>query len=610
VTEPLFGRHHSPRILFISILLGVGAAAAMQGLAIGLGGWPFLNGEFLGPDPYMRLSRVIECRGGFWCADGLYPRSNYPFGETLQWPFLLDWILLVLSAPFVPFLGLAASVTLAGYALGPLLEVLAVVLVTLVARPLVPPPGIYFVGLFLGLQLWALLAFSMARPDHHGLQALLFLGAVAAAVPVMMRRASHRNEALCGVALALAVWVSVEGLISLTPVMVALGVLWLTRGTAEAARSNRRIYTAALAVLLLGLLVDGPEPTRLSPDLDRFSVVHCTLFAAVLAFWLLAERFSLSAVGRLVSALAGAGVTVLVLSALFPGFIQGPMANVDPRLWSIWIDFVSEFRSVGMESNPEWLLLSMGPLVPFLLVSAWLGIRGSPEGRAVWLFLLGAGLWLGGLAWFLQVRWTYYIHMLVPVALAWLLGRILLEARRVPIPLARAGLNLAVVAGMSLFPLVVMALPLGDREQEAEEGARACLLGDLVPFLNEWSAARPAGSAVLLAPVWAAPELLFRTGVGVVATPHHRNADGILASHRIMGAQDLELAFSGIQQRGVSALVMCPDLDWKPLVRRDDEGTLYQRLVEGDPPPWLRGVQLPAPVSKKYSMWEVLSEGS
>ena len=93
-------------------------------------------GGFSGPDPYMRLARVLECKGGFTCSGGLFPRSNVPFGEVLHWPFFLDRLILALSAPFQFVTDFKTSVVVAGYLIGPLLGLVTFLALTASARHL------------------------------------------------------------------------------------------------------------------------------------------------------------------------------------------------------------------------------------------------------------------------------------------------------------------------------------------------------------------------------------------------------------------------------------------------------------------------------------------
>ena len=78
----------------------------------------------------------------------------------------------------------------------------------------------------------------------------------------------------------------------------------------------------------------------------------------------------------------------------------------------------------------------------------------------------------------------------------------------------------------------------------------------------------------------------------MVATPYHRNADAILDSHQIMSGPPAQARLR-LEERGVTHVVICPDLSWLPYVSPMREGSLYRDLVNGAYPPWVE--ELPAP---------------
>ena len=55
------------------------------------------------------------------------------------------------------------------------------------------------------------------------------------------------------------------------------------------------------------------------------------------------------------------------------------------------------------------------------------------------------------------------------------------------------------------------------------------------------------------------PELLYRTRHAVIATPYHRNRDGIIDVHRIMTEADQAISRGLIDRRGADLLLICPN---------------------------------------------------
>jgi asparagine N-glycosylation enzyme membrane subunit Stt3 len=603
-TKPASG--HSLRLAVVTGALGL---LAFQILAIVLGGWPAFNGEFLGPDSYMRLNRVLECRGGLACPDGLYPDSNVPFGEALHWPFLQDWLLLGLAAPLRPFLGFRSAVIGAGYLFGPLMGILAVTAVIFAARPLISSAGLTFVGLLLALQLFVAMAFAPARPDHHGLQAVLFLAAAAAGIRLLIEPEGRGPPIFAGAMTGLALWISTEALITLAPLIVALSLMWLAQGGSDTARANRLVTLATASVLATGLLVDGPHGSRFAVEFDRFSIVHVCFFVLLTLFWWTVER---SPGARSFSARLGwAALATAIISGTmvlaFPGIHRGPLADVDPLLLPIWLDLVAEYIPLLREGDPTAIVEALGPLVVGGPVTVWLAARGPHRNRGAWAFLLGFFVWFSALGLFHGVRWGYYLHVLVPTPLAWLLGELLRAARRIRWTVGVALVKVTLVVMFAAGPLLATSILLQPALASSPTATPPCRVGHLIPTLSalRQEADRPP---VVLAPMSWGPEIVFRADHHVVATPYHRNAPGILDSHAIMSAMSPDQAWRLLASRRIGYLVTCRGRDWSPLVRGDQAGTLYAEMQRGRVPGWLRPVPLPEALAGGYAVWEVVQE--
>ncbi len=600
----------------VALAAGLVAAAVTQTWAVTAGGWPAFNGEFLGPDAYMRMSRVLECRGGVDCPGGLFTRSNAPTGEILHWPFLQDWLLLALAAPLRPIVGDVQGITVAGYLFGPLLQGVATALILTVARPLVPSPGWGFAGLLLACQLWVMLAFAPARPDHHGLQAVLFLAAVAAGIRLLGGNRSRSVQMGAGAAVAVAVWVSVEGMLTAPLLMVALAAIWVVDGGRELLRVNRFVALTAVALLAVALMVDGPKPLRFAVEYDRLSIAYWSFFFFVVALWWLVEwkRWGGTRLHRAAIAVGGAVIVVGLLVGVFPGVLRGPQGGADPRIFPLWHDSVLEVTPLlrGRGSGATWVAL--GSLTLAVPVSAWAFIRSSGGARWGWGLVLACCLWFGLLGLVHGSRWVYYVHLLLPVPLAWVLGVCLQLSRRLGGPMRTALAQTLSVVVIAAGPLILVAAltrgagPGGSPEGTGGRVARdtsPCQARDVVPSL---AALNPegAGRSVVVAPLFWGPEIVFRTTHDVVATPYHRNAAGMLASHRIMASADDRQTRDLLAERRIRYIVICRGFEWTPLLGPEvAAGSLFARLQRDDAPPFLVDLPLPPEVAEAYALWEV-----
>jgi hypothetical protein len=81
----------------------------------------------------VRVTALME--GGGWY-DDLVTRGNAPYGERLHWTRPQDVLIVALTLPLWPLLGLADAVHVAGVIVSPLLHLAAVLAAGWVVRPL------------------------------------------------------------------------------------------------------------------------------------------------------------------------------------------------------------------------------------------------------------------------------------------------------------------------------------------------------------------------------------------------------------------------------------------------------------------------------------------
>ncbi|MGI9625730.1 MAG: hypothetical protein ACR2QM_02760 [Longimicrobiales bacterium] len=587
-----------------SIGMGVFALLAAQATALALGVWTGLDGTFTGADSYMRLTRVLECTGGLACPEGVLTRSNWPHGESLHWPWLWDWILLVLSAPLRLILDPATAVTSAAYIAGPLFGVLTVAAVTFTAMRWGIKEALPYVGLIAVTQPSFAFAFAYARPDHHGIQTAFFAAGLLGVASALTRPDGHGAK-ITGVALGTGIWISTEGLITALPLLAAVAVLWTTFGGREWTRVNRELAMWTTGTLLFGLLIDGPIRGPLSVEFDRLSIVHVVLFALITTLWATVAKghnlLGASRGRRGLTVFLGGAIALLTMMVIFPGFERGPAAEIPEALWTTWLRYTDEYVPLIRRSDATEIL---GALTPFLIglpLAAVAAMKSRGIERYLWCTIAVALCWFAGLTTFQQVRWKTYAQILTVLPLAWLLGRLLAWANALVSLRLRALARVLLVIGVVLGPQLGAAgigLVLGRRSYEVVDQCEPSLV------IEQLSSRRGARGepATILAPIFWGPEILNRTQQRVVATPYHRNTQGILDSHRIMSA-DQDTAKRLIEARGITHIVTCPQLFWVPYVAPDSEGTLYGMLARGVAPEWLSPVSVPPP---GIGLWEVL----
>jgi len=408
--------------LSIPVTVGLLAGLLILGLTT-LAFSPVWEGELFGPDAYSRLNRIEHSiETGDW-SNSTFPRTNAPFGETIQWTRPLDVILLVLAAPLAIAIGWKQALFVVGAALGPILYLCAIVAVIWIASASSDTRrGLAATGFLFVTQVRTINPFLVARPDHHSVILFLFimhLGVLAWAWSDPDRR--DRFATIAGAIGAFSVWLSPEGLTAMVPGILWLGGLWVLRGS-EWERPMRRYGLAAFAVTVVAWLVDPPPPGRLTFEFDRLSIAHVILFGVLGAVAVgLTMRTPATLQARVGSA-AGAGVLAAgVLAVAMPKVFSGPMVDVPDDLWPFFLDNSAEWASMFEDGFSLRLLISR------------FGLSFLALGGYVWRFRRGnhlvalmaiTHLTFIGLS-LQQLRWETYLGVLDALALAWLFGRVL-----------------------------------------------------------------------------------------------------------------------------------------------------------------------------------------
>lgn len=582
-----------------SLLLGSFALLAIQLGAYAVGAWPPFDGTFTGPDSYMRLHRILECLGGVACESGVLERSNAPYGDALHWPWLWDWMILAVSAPFQLFLPLRTALVVAAYVTGPILGVATLLLLTLAARQAGVGPALPYVGLLMVAQPHVTFLFSYARPDHHAIQAAAYAGALLATLAGLATQPRWAARSF-GLAFGLGVWLSTEGLITAVPLLTSLGLLWILRGDRSSAAFNLEAMTWTAGTAGLALLIDPPIAGRLSIEFDRISIVHLALFCLMAGFWATtragSDRRSSGTGRRLLWALAGGAGALVLMNALFPGFHRGPAADMAEPLWTLWLEHTAEYVPLIRRSDATEVLMAAVPALLAIPLALWAARSRTGTERGVWFAVAGALAWFQVLATFQQVRWSTYVHLIATLPLAWLLGMGLRRVGSARVPVVRSLLRAAVVCVIALGPVLTAAgvgLAAGRTDYQVVDRCEPTRIIDELAELR----APNGGPAVILGSIFWGPEILWRTGHGVVATPYHRNTSGIMDSHAIMSA-DPAGARSRLTERGITHVAVCTEIPWLPLVRADESpGSFYASLVRGSFPEWVSPLGLPADAS-------------
>ncbi len=597
--------------LIPSLLLGLGLAAVlMGGYLAGRLGTP---GKLADPDAYMWLHQVQRWHDGAGWYDEASPRSNAPEGETLHWarPFAL--VLALPAWALSPALGFSRALFAWGVVCGPVLLVATVVLYAWAVRPLLDRfERLLACGLFLANPA-IVTNFYPADPDHKCLHALLFTALLGLSIRLLADPWRRRDAILFAGLGVFGLWSSIEMLFPIVALESVLALQWIRRGP-EIARLGVFLSNGLVLFGLVALALHLPPASwRRHLEVDSYSLFYFVFLLLLAAAWNLANRLGarLQPGDRLTATLAGVFFIAAAMGLLHPGCWRGPFADVDPQVEAIWRDHVQNGAPV-LQGEPrlalEGALFFLGMPLMALPLALTLSRQARSGRRAAWMLISGGLVACLGVALFVADRWSSQasIYAVAPLAIALtrlVPNRCLGAAWRLLLLmlLGNAGIVFAsIIAGMPSAP----ARPAPDTLISSPvKGMEELPTIQLADYLN--GPAFPAPPR-LFTDIDLAPELLYRTRVEVVATPYHRNAAGILDDYRLMHAHDDAAAQAIVARRGVTYILVCPTLDvaqnyYGPHAR----GTLYQELVEGHPPSWLRAVNLPPDLAGDFKLYAV-----
>ena len=618
------------------ILIPLGCLILIQALFALTGIVQVLDGSLADSDAYMRLARVLQLHdAGAWF-DPREPRINPPEGHVQHWTRVLDALLLAGAWPLQPLLGFERALHLWGVLISPALLALAVVAIGWAGAPALDRDARLLACLVLLIQPIVLAYTSVGRPDHHSLLLLLALLLIGLSARLAAAPQDRRAAVLAGTVAAIAVWVSPEALTFVAVSLAALGLFWLA-GVPGLARANRAYLLATTGALAIALLIERGPTDLLAIESDRLSVVHLVLFALIAGFWSvmsLAEPADASsadrpstggrptpflrlpflsgagvapATGRALAAVAGVGALAAIMALAFPDLRQGPLGQVDPLYDRIRLQNIIEIQPL---LRTDWMASGrIGEALERLIKAVGIGLIALPclgillarSSGAAWRFWATVALALLvflPLA-FHQVRWASYAEAFLvwpyAAAIAWLLGRLSRASGGAGVVLR----PLVIVAAL-FWPLVLAAtLP----QQIVESAGRACPLDRLVAVLDR---AAPAPQT-LLAYADYGSELLYRTPHRVLAIPNHRPQPGFAATYRILTATDEALARAELARFGVDWILLCPSATERSLFAVPGAAgtTFYERLADGEPPPWLRPLPLEDDLAEAARLFEV-----
>jgi hypothetical protein len=550
-------------------------------------GWRAAVAGFGDSDDAMRLALVRELVSGRGWYDQKVLRIQPPEGVWLHWSRLLDG---ALAAPLWSLEHLVAPARAeAGLRLfWPLILILPMLFA---ARALVRQfnsdptqrASAEIAAAAMALVCLPLYAqFHPGRIDHHNVQLLLWLTAFAGAAG-----AGRRSAALAGAAIGLGLAIGLEAIVFEAGIAAFMALRMLMRP--DEAPRVRAFALALVGVLGAAFLIQTP-PLRWGVSACDALGLNLTLGVAVGAALLVAASLASNGALRLTLTMTAGVAAAAACLALDPACVRGPFAQVDPRIFGIWLNGVQELRSI-----PELLHDDVATGLTLLIAGtyglvAWGGLGFWTDARTRPIYwLTGLMLVIAAASTWGMLRMSSYLMWAAIPAGATLAARLASKLSRArPSPAVRVfllGLVLAPTLPAALVVTVMRLHPGPAVPAESATTADGCYSASAYKEL----AALPPGVAVGETDLGAF--VLVYTPSQVLAAPYHRAGKGIVAAHAILAAP-ADRARVLTAAVGATYVLSCRDH-----AARDDKAfgpqSLRAVLDGGRMPSWLARVSTP-----------------
>ncbi|MHA7969414.1 hypothetical protein [Rhizobium sp. CAU 1783] len=537
-------------------------------------------------DDAMRLVEVRDLLAGQSWFDLTQYRLGLEGGTLMHWSRLIDLPIATLILFFSLFFAPERAEATALLVWPLFLTIPMMIAIAVGARRIGGAPA-----MLVALGLGALLVFTSNRflpgaIDHHNVQ--LVLVAVIAAMLVDPRKRAW-SFALAGVACAIAIAIGAETTPFVAAACLVVAALWAWNG--EAFRPAARAFSLAVTIAISAVFF-ATVPPRLytAVTCDSLSIGYYGI-AAVGGVLLLLSSLLASGLGRpmrfAVLALDGVLVAAAAL-VLAPQCLQNPLNDLDPLLFTLWLDYVAEAQSVLGQLRIEPAGLG-GFYAAGLLALAVCIFRILRDDRAQIHAVLFALILVSWIIALIQVRGAVFANLLSILPLSLLIAELRRNANNDPENLS-AGFTFVMATLLSVpsvWVLVGVFATEGTmgltRRFEANAPATAAEDCETATALHQLAALPPATVA---APSNIGSEILRFTPHRVLSAPYHRNQGGMLTELHI-GLTEPKEAEAFLRGAGVTILAYCHSDMQTAAIRKLKADGLYAALGRGEIPAYL-----------------------
>ena len=549
--------------------------------------------NFDDPDDFLRLQQIRDFLNGQSWFDLTQRRIAPPAGLAMHWSRLVDIPVLLFIVPLTPLLGAPTAEIVATIA-APLLNllVLMIAVVAMTRRLIGTDMATSVLACLMTLSAPSIyLQIHPGRIDHHGWQ----IAFAAVALAAMVQRKARVSGIVAGIALALYLNISIEGVPFVAVAAGVVGLLW----------AFDREDATRLTTMLWSLAITNVIATALTAPAYRWTEGLCD---ALMPSHLVA--MGVAAVGTALAVRTGKKhrfwvrvvlltVVLLAVLAIFgavaPTCLGSPFGKLDPVIDKFWYQNVSEGMPFWRQDSIAATSMIAFPLAALAgtIIGAWRA--KTPEMKRRWFIMLAMVL-VTLLTGAMVRRAAALAHvMAVPGALVLIGIAIRYAETRLPSFVRALAMALAIIAFAPITPIFAVAAMMPDTKKapNAPRNINPC---DRLCVLDRL-AKKPAEP--LLASIDLGPMIIARTPHSVYGTGYHR-----------MGAplRDTIMFFEGspadgeafVRRKGFRYVLVNPGSDEAQLfVKKAPQGLMAQ-LVRNDVPRWLIEDPMGSPALRVY----------
>ena len=534
--------------------------------------------DYRDTDSYMWANRMIDwISSGGWF-ERKFMLSNYPYGEILHWTRPLDVLWLGLYSFFKDFYPLKEAVFISGSFLSPVIGLFFVTAVYFAIKPfyngfyrLIFMAAIFFPFPFQG-------AFGFLNPDHHVLILLLQLISFA----FLMRWICYdkkKSAFLAGLFAAMSIWVTVESWIFFFMVLsVFLSGFVFYKRQLDAAIT---FVFGAFLTTLIATVINPPAQGFLYFDMGRISIAFVAMVGILLLLLKIINRYNIdkySVLKKIICLIPIGCVSLCWMVALYyPVFTS--------ELVDVWMYRINEMKS-PLNSVKTTLCYLGTSLVSIFL---WCHIVLCKRKLDFWHLAIGVFL----LGYFLltsySMRFFIFLSLYAIIPFVdWIKFKTKDMKKDDLIP------NQVMLVSFCYFLGAILIISCTNLLLDNEKEKTKLFLQD--NYLLK------SGEKTVLSDVFMGPEIIFETGRPVVATPYHRNEEGIMDSHFIFYGTDMNNVYKLLKKHQVEDVFLTVLIN-NNYYKNAPEDSFYKRILsQKNVPEWFELKHLKKEKTG-YSIW-------